>query len=89
LQIETLIVSIRTADTKPVKQEVNGTVIRPPLVFPDLTMLLNKGSFTLAKVSAASLLNKSLCLAAALGVTPSLTFAILKGTVHSLNSPLL
>jgi hypothetical protein len=34
LQIKTKIVSCHTADFKPVKQEVNGTVILPPLVFP-------------------------------------------------------
>jgi hypothetical protein len=34
LQIKTKIVSCLTADSKPVKQEVNGTVIVPPLVFP-------------------------------------------------------
>jgi hypothetical protein len=34
LQIKTRIVSCHTADSKPVKQEVNGTVILPPLVFP-------------------------------------------------------
>jgi hypothetical protein len=34
LQIKTKIVSSHTADSKPVKQEVNGTVILPPLVFP-------------------------------------------------------
>ncbi len=28
------IVSCHTADSKPVKQEVNGTMILPPLVFP-------------------------------------------------------
>jgi hypothetical protein len=33
LQIKTYIVSCHTADSKPVKQEVNGTVILPPLVF--------------------------------------------------------
>ncbi len=33
LQINTKIVSIHIADSKPVKQEVNGTVILPPLVF--------------------------------------------------------
>jgi hypothetical protein len=33
LQIKTKIVSCHTADSKPVKQEVNGTVILPPLVF--------------------------------------------------------
>ncbi len=34
LQIKTKIVVCHTADCKPVKQEVNGTVILPPLVFP-------------------------------------------------------
>jgi hypothetical protein len=34
LQIKTKIVSWDTADSKPVKQEVNGTVILPLLVFP-------------------------------------------------------
>ncbi len=37
LQIKTKIVSCHTADFKPVKQEVNGTVILPPLVFPGAT----------------------------------------------------
>jgi hypothetical protein len=36
LQIKTKIVSCHTADSKPVKQEVNSTVILPPLVFPAL-----------------------------------------------------
>ncbi len=35
MQIRTKIVSSHTADSKPVKQEVSGTVILPPLVFPD------------------------------------------------------
>ncbi len=34
LQINTKIISSQTADSKPVKQEVNSTVILPPLVFP-------------------------------------------------------
>jgi hypothetical protein len=34
LEIKTKIVSCHTAVSKPVKQEVNGTVILPPLVFP-------------------------------------------------------
>ncbi len=34
MQIKTIIVSCHTADSKPVKQEVDGTVIIPPLVFP-------------------------------------------------------
>jgi hypothetical protein len=34
LKIKTKTVSCHTADSKPVKQEVNGTVILPPLVFP-------------------------------------------------------
>jgi len=35
LQIKTKIVSCHTADSEPVKQEVNGTKILPPLVLPD------------------------------------------------------
>jgi hypothetical protein len=31
---KTKIASCHTADSKPVKQEVNGTVILPPFVFP-------------------------------------------------------
>ncbi len=34
LQIKTKIVSCHMANSKPIKQEVNGTVIPPPLVFP-------------------------------------------------------
>jgi hypothetical protein len=41
LQIKTNIVSCHTADSKLVKQEVNGTVILPPLVFPGQTHYLN------------------------------------------------
>ncbi len=37
LQIKTNIVSCHAADSKPVKREVNDTVILPPLVFPALT----------------------------------------------------
>jgi hypothetical protein len=31
-----------TTDSKPVKQEVNGTVILPPLVFPALSIIFNQ-----------------------------------------------
>jgi hypothetical protein len=34
LKIKIKIVSCHTADSNPAKQEVNGTVVRPPLVFP-------------------------------------------------------
>jgi hypothetical protein len=37
LQTKTKIVSCHTADSKPVKLEVNGTVILPPSVFPEET----------------------------------------------------
>ncbi len=44
MQFKTKIVSCYTANSKPVKQEVNGTVILPPLVFPDqLFYLIFKG----------------------------------------------
>jgi hypothetical protein len=35
-----VIVSFHTADSKSVKQEVNGTVILPPLIFPGSTLRL-------------------------------------------------
>ncbi len=41
LQIKTKIVNCHTANSKPVKQEVNGTVMLPPLVFPGYTFLLD------------------------------------------------
>jgi hypothetical protein len=44
LQIKTKIVICHTADSKPVKQEVNGTVILPPLVFPGRGALSTKWS---------------------------------------------
>ncbi len=38
LQIKTKIVSSHTADFKPVEQEVNSTVMLPPLVFPGIIL---------------------------------------------------
>jgi hypothetical protein len=38
LQIKTKVLSFYTPDSKPVKQEVNSTVILPPLVFPARTI---------------------------------------------------
>jgi hypothetical protein len=37
LQIKTKIAISHTPDSKPDKQEVNGTMILPPLVFPGRT----------------------------------------------------
>jgi hypothetical protein len=45
LQVNTKTVSCHTADSKPVKQEVNGTVILPPLVFPVQAIRLSLFSF--------------------------------------------
>jgi len=42
LQIKSEIVSCHTADSKPVKQEANSTVILPPLVFPAITVEYHK-----------------------------------------------
>jgi hypothetical protein len=42
--MKTKIVNCRTADSKPVKQEVNGTVILPPLVFPAPTFTPSLGT---------------------------------------------
>jgi hypothetical protein len=41
LQLKIKIVGSHTADSKPVKQEVNGTVILPPLVFPAAAQALS------------------------------------------------
>jgi hypothetical protein len=38
LQIRTKIVICHTANSKPVKQEADGTVILPPLVFPSVSI---------------------------------------------------
>jgi hypothetical protein len=40
LQIKTKIVSCYTADSKPVKQEANRTMILSPLVFPGLSVVM-------------------------------------------------
>jgi hypothetical protein len=45
LQIKTKIVSTHTADSKPVKQEVNGTVILPPLVFLGVIVTAKSGVY--------------------------------------------
>jgi hypothetical protein len=44
-QIKTKIVSCHTADSKPVKQEVNGTMILPPLVFPMKSIVMFLDAF--------------------------------------------
>jgi hypothetical protein len=43
LKIKTKIVCCQTADSKPVKQEVNGTMILPPLVFSATSLQACKG----------------------------------------------
>jgi hypothetical protein len=40
-------VSCQTADSKPVKQEVNSTVIFPPLVFPAISVKLHMAKTSL------------------------------------------
>ena len=42
MQIKTKIVSCHTSDSKPVEQEVYGTVILPPLVFPAIFHIMSK-----------------------------------------------
>ncbi len=53
MQIKTAIFSCHTADFKPVKQEVNSTVILPPLVFPGrvVTMFIVQATERNAKKS--------------------------------------
>ncbi len=50
MQIKTKIVSCHTGDYKPVKQEVNGTVILPPLIFLALAKA-NKTFIVLASLT--------------------------------------
>ncbi len=72
MQIKTKIVSCHTANPKPVKQEVNGTVIHPPLVFPDQPLLILQTLFTfLAK--QATLMRRS----TVLSLPPQLVFPAL------------
>jgi hypothetical protein len=54
LQIKTKIVSGDIANSKPVKQEVYGTVILPPLVFPDI-LLDSSGKIMIIKVPQVSM----------------------------------
>jgi hypothetical protein len=56
LKIKTKIVSCHTADSKPVKQEVNCTVILPLLVFPGRSHLFSSQSNICSKGYAAALL---------------------------------
>ncbi len=50
LSIKTKNFSCHTADSKPVKQEVNGTMILPLLVFPVLCIEINKWIVVIKKV---------------------------------------
>jgi hypothetical protein len=54
LQIKTKFVSCHTADSKPVKQEVNGTVILPPLVFPAFSQQPFLFSFPISRSPATA-----------------------------------
>ena len=56
--MKTKIVSCHTADSKPVKQEVNGTVILPPLVFPgySITVTLYSNSYSLGQLCCKKVL---------------------------------
>ncbi len=49
-------VSIHTADSKQVKQEVNGTEILPPIVFPDITTKPKHGRWGVVPMSSLSIL---------------------------------
>ena len=67
MQIKTKIVSGHTADSKPVKQENNGSVKLPPLVFPEACLTGKASSvFSLLKLFYLSMMmisNKRLCVA--------------------------
>jgi hypothetical protein len=70
LQIKTKIVSSHTADSKPIKQEVNSTAILPPLVFPALTLILTMDRLKLILVQVLKLL---MCACTCMLCTPLLT----------------
>jgi hypothetical protein len=60
LQIKTKIVSCHKADSKLVKQEVNGTLILPPLVLPVYNQCVAAASSALFKVSWTNKVNSLL-----------------------------
>jgi hypothetical protein len=62
LQIKTKLVSCHTADSKAVKQEVNGTVILPPLVFPATLKKLASFAGALVQMEQRALKNVNNCL---------------------------
>ncbi len=64
LQIKTKIVSRHTADSKPVKQEVNCTLILPPLVFPGLGHLsrFSESGTTEKLINIEHLFTRNICL---------------------------
>ncbi len=67
-----------TADSKPVKQEVNCIVILPPLVFPGQSVLvgarLDKDEKTLASFAHSWVMKKKSFIALAPGVNVSKPF---------------
>ncbi len=56
LQIKTKIVSCHTADSESVKQEVNSTVILPPLVFPARVVTYDHNMFMIQHTRGRKLL---------------------------------
>ncbi len=62
LQIKTKIVSCNIANSKPVKQEVNGILIRPPLVFPGQTYMQTSCASGLNRSGSLSIVERSECL---------------------------
>ncbi len=62
LQVKTKIVSCHTADSKPVKQEVNSTVILPPLVFPAFGQPPSPSARQFVCLSVCLSIRSSICL---------------------------
>ncbi len=54
------IVSSRTADSKPVKQEVNSTVKLPPLVFPGTGVSCDRQNILIVQSTGLSKLRQAL-----------------------------
>ncbi len=76
MQIKTKIVSCHTADSKPVRQEVNGKVILPPLVFPARAFVHKPGNYYLNKFILTFLLDNVVFTVDKIGVGLNVVFNV-------------
>ncbi len=79
MQIKAKIVSSHTADSKPVKQEVNGTVIPTPLVFPGMRHLTRAHALAYSVLPSLMKKDSLLILTPGLNGLPALSNALALG----------